>query len=139
MASSKRAPRLTPTRGLAGISAGSRATVVAGTVRGEQTTGSPMCPKSGDPRTGDPKLGRQDWLGQEPHPNLWLLRRETQSRSPGRPQGSAGDVFSLLIRFLILVVREQAEVLRALFLLPPLGSCAVELAPVMVEVASMSV
>ena len=56
-----------------------------GIIAGEHMTGSPMCPRSGVPRTGEPNEGRQ--LCGSVHDtqlSLWLLSSDIQSRSPGR-------------------------------------------------------
>lgn len=100
-ASSRSAPLFSPTctSGVSGSSACSLERDV-GIIRGEHITGSPMWPRSGGLRTGDPNAGLQDWLGQDLQLTLWLLRRETQFKSPGRPHGSAGAVMLLLILFL---------------------------------------
>lgn len=56
-----------------------------GIIAGEQISGSPICPKSGGPRTGDPNEGLQLCpSGQDLQLTLWLLSNEIQSRSPGR-------------------------------------------------------
>lgn len=77
---------------------------VLGITAGEQMTGSPIWPRSGGPSTGEPKVGLQLWLSvhDEQVIILWLLRSETQSKSPGKWHGSAGTVIEMLLGLFLL-------------------------------------